>query len=395
MKVAHLADLHLGYRQYHRQSPRGINQREADVAAAFRRAIDGVIAEEPNLVLIAGDLFHSVRPTNPAILLAFTQIRRLRMALPDSPVVIIAGNHDTPRSVETGSIMKLFEAVDGVRVFSEEAQHLRFEDLDLSIFCVPHSALLRTARPTLLPERGTSLNILLTHIEVAGLIPTNAAALEHGGAVVEPDELRAECWDYVALGHYHVAHQVAQNAWYSGSLDYVSSNPWGELKDEALAGRAGQKGWLLVELGDGARIEFRPVELARRVVDLPPIHGSGLTATELDALISERVSSIPGGVDHQIVRQLVYDVPRVVARELDHGQIREFKSRAVHYHVDIRRPESQRAVGIGAPVTPRTLSDVVTDYLSRRPLIAGVNRERLIALGARYMMASEEVEGGE
>ena len=36
MRIAHLADLHLGYRQYHRQNPNGINQREADVANAFR-----------------------------------------------------------------------------------------------------------------------------------------------------------------------------------------------------------------------------------------------------------------------------------------------------------------------------------------------------------------------
>ena len=34
MKLAHLADLHLGFRQYDRQTARGGNQREADVAEA-------------------------------------------------------------------------------------------------------------------------------------------------------------------------------------------------------------------------------------------------------------------------------------------------------------------------------------------------------------------------
>ena len=43
MRLAHLADPHLGVRQYHRQTPSGINQREADVARAFRLAVDGVI----------------------------------------------------------------------------------------------------------------------------------------------------------------------------------------------------------------------------------------------------------------------------------------------------------------------------------------------------------------
>ena len=44
MKLAHIADSHLGIRQYHRQTSGGINQREADVAAAFKRAIDRTIA---------------------------------------------------------------------------------------------------------------------------------------------------------------------------------------------------------------------------------------------------------------------------------------------------------------------------------------------------------------
>jgi len=42
VKIAHLADLHLGLRQYHRQTPGGINQREADVANAFRKAVDSL-----------------------------------------------------------------------------------------------------------------------------------------------------------------------------------------------------------------------------------------------------------------------------------------------------------------------------------------------------------------
>lgn len=102
MKLAHLADIHLGFRQYYRQTPQGINQREADVAGAFRAAVTDMAEADPDLVVIAGDLFHSVRPTNLAILHAFNQLRRLRDALPETPVVLVAGNHDTPRSVEIG-----------------------------------------------------------------------------------------------------------------------------------------------------------------------------------------------------------------------------------------------------------------------------------------------------
>jgi len=68
VRLLHLSDLHLGFRQFQRTTPAGINQREWDVAQSFTRAIDRVIELRPDLVLIAGDVFHTVRPTNPAIL---------------------------------------------------------------------------------------------------------------------------------------------------------------------------------------------------------------------------------------------------------------------------------------------------------------------------------------
>jgi DNA repair exonuclease SbcCD nuclease subunit len=111
LKIAHLADLHLGFRQFDRQTAKGGNQREADVALAFARAVDELLEQRPHLIVVAGDIFHSVRPTNPAILFLFQQLQRLRVALPDTPVVLVAGDHDTPRTSETGSILRLYEAV--------------------------------------------------------------------------------------------------------------------------------------------------------------------------------------------------------------------------------------------------------------------------------------------
>src|SRR3569833_162879 len=107
MRLVHLSDLHLGYRQYQRLTPGGLNQREADVAATFRTAIDRVIALRPDAVVVAGDVFHSVRPTNQAIISAFLQFARLRAELPDAAIVVVAGNHDVPRTTETGGILRL------------------------------------------------------------------------------------------------------------------------------------------------------------------------------------------------------------------------------------------------------------------------------------------------
>ncbi len=187
------------------------------------------------------------------------------------------------------------------------------------------------------------------------------------------------------MGHYHVAHQLRDNAWYPGALEYVSPNPWGELKDEARAGREGQKGWLLVELGRGLEVTFRPVALARRLVDLPALHAGGLGVVEIDRGIAERVEAVEHGIDDQIVRQVVHGVPRPVRRELNHAQIREFKTRALHYHLDLRSPEPHREVGVGAPGARQTLVDTLVDYLRRRPLDVELDRDRLVALGKTYM----------
>src|SRR5215208_3562952 len=61
MRLIHISDLHLGFRQYQRQTPIGVNQREWDVAMAFKRAIDKIIEVAPDIVLIAGDVFLAVR----------------------------------------------------------------------------------------------------------------------------------------------------------------------------------------------------------------------------------------------------------------------------------------------------------------------------------------------
>src|SRR5205085_3063549 len=74
MKIVHIADLHLGYKQYQRQTANGLNQREADVAIAFKRAIAKIIEIKPDIVLFAGDVFHTVRPPNHAILHAFLEL---------------------------------------------------------------------------------------------------------------------------------------------------------------------------------------------------------------------------------------------------------------------------------------------------------------------------------
>ena len=396
MRLLHLSDLHLGFRQYQRQTPMGINQREADVAQAFARAVDRILAIAPELIVIGGDVFHTVRPTNTAILHAFRQFGRLVHGLPETPIVIAAGNHDMPRSTESACILRLFEQgfaprADGappILVADRAPRRLQFPRLGVSVLAVPD---LPPGSVDLTPDPEARYNVLVLHGEVQGVLPA-AGGEDRIAAQIPVEEVTRAGWDYVALGHYHVTTRVADHVWYSGSLEYTSTNPWGELREERAAGLAG-KGMIERDLRTGAQT-VHPLSPTRPLLDLPSVDGAGRTAAELDAAIASAVATVPGGIDGAIVRLVLRDVPRHVARELDHAALREVQRRALHFHLDVRRPESvRREASGGAPARRPTLTDALRAALASRALPTDVPREALVALGLRYLADAERDEG--
>jgi DNA repair protein SbcD/Mre11 len=383
MRFVHLSDLHLGYRQYQRQMPSGINQREADVAAAFLKAIDKTISLHPDLVLIGGDIFHNVRPTNPAILHAYRQFSRLVEMLPDCDVVMIAGNHDQPRTSETGFILPLFKSL-GIKVVTDEPARIRLQGGEVSILAVPYGI---RPRPSFDPDPSARHNILFTHDEVEGVVRKFGTLAERAVGDLTLQELRPERWSYVALGHYHVYHSVAPNAYYSGSLEYTSTNIWGEAYEE-IEKRIEGKGFIEHDLETGEHI-FHPIKPARRVINLSDLSAAGLTADELAVAISKSVDACKGGIDDQIVRLVVRDVPRHLLRDLDHKAIRDYKRRALHFHLDARRPEPLRTEASGSPGRRTSLTDTVRTMLEQRALTPGINRAALVELGLRYLAEAD------
>jgi DNA repair exonuclease SbcCD nuclease subunit len=206
------------------------------------------------------------------------------------------------------------------------------------------------------------------------------------------EELAADKWDYVALGHYHVYRSVAPNAFYSGSLDYTSTNPWGELAEERAAGIAG-KGIIEHDLANKTHT-FHPIPPTRPWVDLTSLSGSGLSPAALDDAIREALEKCDGGIDEKIVRLVVRDVPRHILRELDHKAIRDYKRKALHFHLDTRRPEIVRPeTGQAAPGRRASLADTVRDKLRSRVLTENINREALVELGLHYLREADAVAG--
>jgi hypothetical protein len=386
MRLVHLSDLHLGFRQYQRLTPAGINQREADVAGAFRRAIDKIIALAPDLVVIAGDVFHNVRPTNPAILHAFHQFARLAGALPGVPVVVVAGNHDTPRAAETGCILRLFSPL-GIHVVDAAAERLNFPQRDLSVLAVPDVPGARDVDLT--PDPGARHNVLLLHGEVEGMLPAHLATADRAALEISTEQLGAHRRSYVALGSYHVYREIAPNAFYSGSVEYTSANAWGELVEEQQGSVPG-KGIIEHDLATGRHV-FHHLPPARPLVDLPPLTARGMSAADLDAAIRERVEGVEGGIEEKVVRLVARDVPRHVARELDHRALREYKRRALHFHLDTRRPEILRTSASGGPGRRPSLADTVRDKLRTRVLEADIDRDALVELGLHYLKEADAI----
>ncbi len=90
MLIAHLADTHLGKRQYH------LEWREQDFYDAFTYAIEQAISEHIDAIIISGDMFDTYKPPNRAIKIARDTLKRA--ADKGIKIYSILGEHDTPKT---------------------------------------------------------------------------------------------------------------------------------------------------------------------------------------------------------------------------------------------------------------------------------------------------------
>ena len=389
MRLVHLSDLHLGYRQYQRLTPSGFNQREYDVARTFERAVAEIVRLRPELVLVAGDVFHSSRPTNAAILHAFRQFLHIRNELPETRIVMIAGDHDTPRTTESGNILGLFAQI-GVNVAANDSRAITIPELDATVLAVPDIPGMPMPQLSLGAADRRRYNVLLIHANVNEVVPQYYADLDRATNSVTRGELQLAQWDYVALGHYHVHRMVAKNAYYSGSLDYTSLNVWFDKDEEEELGLEG-KGFIEYDL-DAKTMKYHVLEPSREFRQLKPINGRDLAPAEVDSAIRKAVEKVKGGIDDKVIRVVIKDIPRQVSRELDHRAFREYKKRALSFILDFRRPEIARRQAAGGPTRRPSVADVVRDQLTTRDIPTDLDRARLVELGMKYLDDAEVLQ---
>jgi exonuclease SbcD len=320
LSVCHISDVHLGYRRYNRLTKAGLNQREVDVNLAFQEAITRIVTLKPDLVVIAGDLFHSVRPSNSVITFCFRQLRRLSRGT-SAEIVIIGGNHEAPKRADTGSVLQILSEIERVHVADAGKEVFSFPEKGVAITCLPHAALANINNLSLRADDRYPHNILAVHAQV-----NEGWVSEFGGIEVDLKTLSPHEWDYIALGHVHLHRAVGRQAVYSGAIEHTSANIWSEAREV--------KGFLEVSLPSGKRT-FHPLTSPREVVVLEPVDATGLDPETFMARITERVEGVSGGLDGKIVRLTLANVSREVYKNLDHKALRLLRSKALHMTLDI------------------------------------------------------------
>jgi DNA repair exonuclease SbcCD nuclease subunit len=236
MTLIHFSDTHLGFQAFDRVNAEGINAREQDVYDAFERVVERILEIKPNVVIHSGDFFHRPSPSNRALTFGLEQLKRLCDAR--IPIVIIAGNHETPKTIYNSPILRALRNLDCVYpIFGETWEKFEFDGV--VVHGVPHindNRILYQELGKLQPVAG-KFNILMLHTSLG-----KKFLMEEYGEQVFPAEFEAKLADfqYIALGHWHNFQKIDlhPNAWYSGSTERLSDTEIGA-----------EKGFLKLEIG--------------------------------------------------------------------------------------------------------------------------------------------------
>jgi DNA repair protein SbcD/Mre11 len=304
LRIAHISDTHLGYRALFKSDPEtGRNQRSLDIEHAYETAVTDILSRNVDLVIHSGDVFHHTRPSWPALRCFIRQTRRLEEA--GLPIIVIGGNHDTPRLRTSGSAYSVLDLAlpktTFVTGYEEEFPSLD-ESMNLHIVAVPHGKLADNSPPFTQPEKGKR-NILITH----GLVPgMNLRGHREPGEEEVSDSILDATFDYIALGHYHVSSKQRHNAWYAGSTERMG------FGDENV-----DPGYLIVQLGapgEPPEVEHIPLP-ARPMKTLPELDAEGMDAREIADKVLAQLKKLK--MPQAITRISIAKAHRPIRREAE------------------------------------------------------------------------------
>lgn len=375
MRIVHISDTHAGYRAYNALDDNlGINQREADVYQAFKQAVNKILEIRPDVLIHAGDLFDTPRPSNRAISFVFEQL--MRLSREDIPVVMITGNHSTPRMRDTGSIFQLFKLLPGfypIFAGSYETIHLPASSnkKTLAVHAIPHCLKKEDFSSQLEQvtiDQSCPYNVLVLHAAVSGIKEFSMG--EFNEQEVQTGYLTPQ-FNYIALGHYHQFTQVAENCYYSGSIERMSFN---EINQE--------KGFVEFDLSDKKvlfhKLDVRPMEDLGTI--RAPHNSSGALIQEIEKTINSKK------IENKIVRLAIEDISVPEYNALDFNQIKKITAPALYF--DLRFRKKEEATQVQAPQS--SIGSLMDEYRSYIAQIAieDFDKDKILQTGLDYLQSA-------
>ncbi len=218
MKFIHIADVHLGA-----CPDLGFpwsKTREKEIWESFSQIIEKIKLEKIDLLLIAGDLFHG-----QPLLRELKELNYLFGQIPDTSVVIIAGNHDYLK--DSSAYKKISWAPNVVGLWDERCQACYLESCNTYVygFSYPKREIKEMRYNQAFPSGHH--NFAKEHPDASHIL------LAHGGdekhVPIRFSALGATDFDYIALGHIHQPQILIRDKMaYAGSLEPLDRTHLGE-----------------------------------------------------------------------------------------------------------------------------------------------------------------------
>lgn len=237
MRFFHTADWHLG------KLVQGVYMTE-DQRYILKQFVHAIAVEQPDAVIIAGDLYDRAIPPTEAIHLLDEVLEEIVLKL-NIPVLAIGGNHDSPSRLQFGSKVMKTNGLHIVGRFSDQLEPviLKDEHGEVHFYLVPYTdpstvrnilsddsirthdgAAQRIVQQIVSNIDPTARNIFVGHAFVTpfGNEKENTSDSERPLSIGGAEYVHADYYspfDYTALGHLHQAHYVAnEKIRYAGSI---------------------------------------------------------------------------------------------------------------------------------------------------------------------------------
>lgn len=367
MKGVAIADAHAGFTR-HPVTVGGRNARSVDVDQALQHAAAIVVEEQPDIVTFAGDQFDHTRPSNHS-LVAFQDALLRIVRETEADVVIIPGNHCGTRTVEAltpnAVIERLHErihVVDTVRRLVVQAPR---SGERCAIDCFPFGVLNGEGAYDPTPDPGADVSMMLIHAAVRSSAAPDAVPHFYAGDDKVDVGPYADRYDVIAAGDFHTFTRLhpTKLAFYSGSLERVSSDIWKEREPKGLVVYDTATGDLRFrEVPTRPMFDFRIGDLLDYDVATAEMDIVHQTNAALRALTVLPLEGKP------LVRLRVDEFPREDRNLIDLKAVRQLRERCLHFHLDVRyREQAMRDLQIRRDSLSRSLDEEAATFFAEEP----------------------------